>query len=519
MRLFQDRTHNKHGVVLLVRVRWLLVVLAVVVVEINSYELRRQQRPNRHFSSCCCWVKPPPSARFDLEAIEAFEESLLALDELKGSRPLGNEILFDDDDDVSTSSNNNVKLCTVPVELDQKRIDAAVTAVLAQADDETTMFSRSFCGTLVTEGRVCVDEQVVHRKSFLVRTGQILKVQLPTLADKVVNITAQNLPLDILFEDAHLIVLNKAAGMVVHPATGNWDGTVTNALAYYLKYDSPYGGGENFLAQRTVDSTNNSVVAAVDDNDDSNNGLSSLLSLRPGIVHRLDKGTTGVLVVAKTGTALAALSEQFASRQVKKTYLAVTVGNPGQHVVIDKPIGRHPIYRQRMRVVPDPHQKDSSGMTPQDRKRMMIQNKDNILTTSTTGTLSQSGRRALSLVDTIAFDGKLALVQVRIETGRTHQIRVHLQDRHTPIYGDDIYGLTDWNKRLSKTHAVERPLLHAYKLQLQHPVTGATMTFQAPLANDMRKIAKAIYPQGEEEMPLAFGTTAIMAENYKKVSE
>jgi 23S rRNA pseudouridine1911/1915/1917 synthase len=193
------------------------------------------------------------------------------------------------------------------------------------------------------------------------------------------------------------------------------------------------------------------------------------------------------LVVAKTTQALGALSAAFAARKVKKTYTAITVGNPGKRVVIDKPIGRHPIHRQRMRVVPDPHKRDSSGMAPKDRLAA-----------------SKAGRRALSFVDTLAFDGKLSFVQVRIETGRTHQIRVHLQDRHTPVYGDDVYGIADWNKRLSKTYAIARPLLHAYRLEVDHPVTGERMVFTAPMAADMKKIANNIWPDGAAELPEAF---------------
>jgi 23S rRNA pseudouridine1911/1915/1917 synthase len=132
------------------------------------------------------------------------------------------------------------------------------------------------------------------------------------------------------------------------------------------------------------------------------------------------------------------------------TYTAVTVGNPGKRAVMDKPIGRHPIHCQCMRVVPDPYRRDSSGMAPKDRL--------------VGPPSSKAGQRALSFVDTLAFDGKLSFVQVRIETGRTHQIRVHLEDRHTPVYGDHIDGIADWNKRLSKTHAIARPLLHAYRL-------------------------------------------------------
>jgi 23S rRNA pseudouridine1911/1915/1917 synthase len=175
---------------------------------------------------------------------------------------------------------------------------------------------------------------------------------------------------------------------------------------------------------------------------------------------------------------------------VKKTYLTVTVGNPGKQVVIDKPIGRHPVHRQRMRVVPDPHKRNSGGFAPKDRMTMQ--------------TTAQAGRRALSYVDTLCFDGKLSLAQVRIETGRTHQIRVHLQDRRTPVYGDDIYGLSDWNSRLSKVHQISRPLLHAYTLELQHPVTGESLHFRAPMAEDMERIVRTIWPQGLNERPDLF---------------
>jgi 23S rRNA-/tRNA-specific pseudouridylate synthase len=153
---------------------------------------------------------------------------------------------------------------------------------------------------------------------------------------------------------------------------------VVNALAYYLANDSPYGTGD-----------------FVDDNVKMD--VNEAISLRPGIVHRLDKGTTGILVVSKTGEALANLSAAFAARKVKKTYLAITVGNPGKHVVIDKPIGRHPIHRQRMRVVPDPHRKNSSGVTPKERIRI----KKMQMTSPSASSTAQTGRRALSYVDTL----------------------------------------------------------------------------------------------------------------------
>jgi len=270
--------------------------------------------------------------------------------------------------------------------------------------------------------------------------------------------------------------------MKVHPAAGNWDGTLVNALAYYLENESPYGSGE-FVNNPDLNEANSGNNVK-----DANDG--EIVYFRPGIVHRLDKGTTGIIVVAKTKVALAKLSEAFAARTVKKTYVAVTVGNPGKRVKIDKPIGRHPIHRQKMRVVPEPGKKNSSGFTAFDR--------------SSTPSLSIAGRRALSFVDTKAFDGKLSVVEVKIETGRTHQIRVHLQDRHTPIYGDDVYGLSDWNKVLSKKYKISRPLLHAQRLEMTHPVSGEHKVFTAPMADDMKTIAANVWPQGREERPDLF---------------
>jgi 23S rRNA pseudouridine1911/1915/1917 synthase len=422
-----------------------------------------------------CWVKPPPTAGMDLEAIEAAETKRMNTEVLSGDQDLDQD---DEELDLEESS-TEVKFYAIPPELDNKRIDLVITALEPE-------LSRSFCGKLVSDKRVRLVSDgkgtVIDRKSFKVEAGQKLQISFPS-DERVTEIVAQDIPLDIIFEDEHMIVLNKAANMVVHPAAGNWDGTVVNALAYYLS-KSPMGTGD------FVD-TDGKIRSETSKDVDVDGTEGEIISFRPGIVHRLDKGTTGVLIVAKTTQALAALSHSFASRRVKKTYLTITVGNPGKRVKIDKPIGRHPINRQRMRVVPDPHKKDSRGSSPRDR---MIEDR----------TPSQAGRRALSYVDTIAFDGKLSLVQVRIETGRTHQIRVHLQDRHTPVYGDEVYGLSDWNKRLSKTHQIQRPLLHAYKLEIEHPVTNELMVFIAPLAEDMMVVAKAVYPQGAEELPAIF---------------
>jgi len=386
-----------------------------------------------------------------------------------------------------SAEDDSIQILSVPDKLKGKRIDA-VLAKLMEPE-----LSRSACGNLIAEG--CVyqivtkegteDKLLLNRKAFKVEAGMTLRVTLPK-KERPDEIIAQNIPLKIIYEDDHMVVINKAAGMVVHPAAGNWDGTVVNALAYYLANESPYGAG---------DFVGNDGKTQLNGNGGSDGCDDEVNSLRPGIVHRLDKGTTGILIVSKTAEALTKLSEAFASRKVKKTYLAVTVGNPGKRVRIDKPIGRHPIHRQRMRVVPDPHRKNSSGIAPKDRLRFH---------SSLPSSPSKAGRRALSFVDTLKFDEKLSLVQVRIETGRTHQIRVHLQDRHTPIYGDDVYGISDWNKRLRKAHGIERPLLHAHRLEIGHPITGEHMVFVAPMSADMVSIAKGIWPDGPNVIPDAY---------------
>lgn len=433
-------------------------------------------------------AKPSPISNFDLSSIEDFEAAMDLQDELASSDdgvPDGTCNNGDGGGGNISTRNDSVHILSVPDNLKGKRIDAVLAALMEPK------LSRSACGNLVAGG--CVNQIVIkngaenevllNRKSFKVEAGMAVKVTLPK-NERPDEIIAQNIPLNILYEDEHMIVINKEAGMVVHPAAGNWDGTVVNALAYYLANESPYGAGD-FLGSDGTTSLNGNT----DEMDDE------ATSLRPGIVHRLDKGTTGVLVVSKTTEALTKLSAAFAGRKVKKTYLALTVGNPGKRVVIDKPIGRHPIHRQRMRVVPDPHRKNSSGIAPKDRLRFQ---------SSVASSLSQSGRRALSFVDTLKFDGKLSVVQVRIKTGRTHQIRVHLQDRHTPIYGDDVYGISDWNKRLVKAHGIERPLLHAHRLEIDHPITGESMVFVAPMAVDMVSIAKTIWPGGADVLPAAY---------------
>lgn len=434
---------------------------------LQSFSHRQHRLSRNSHPSSIVWAKPPPTSNFDLASVEAFEAIVDCEDNLHSIDD------FNNGDDQSLSvEDNNTRILFIPQHLDGKRLDAALAALMEP------QLSRSACGKMIADG--CVNqvtieqakeiEILLNRKSFKAEAGMILRVSMPKneIPDKIVK---QNIPLNIIYEDEHMIVINKDAGMVVHPAAGNWDGTVVNALAYYLANESPYGLGD-FVGDVDVDA-----------------GTDCILDLRPGIVHRLDKGTTGILIVSKTKETHAILSAAFAQRDVKKTYLAIAVGNPGKRVAIDKAIGRHPVHRQRMRVVPDRNRNNSYGVTP--KKKLQYSS-------------SQSGKRAISFVDTLQFDGKLSVVQVRIETGRTHQIRVHLQDRHTPIYGDDVYGISDWNKRLLKAHNIERPLLHAHRLEINHPVTGQHMIFVAPMARDMASIAKVIWPDGVNMLPDAF---------------
>jgi len=223
------------------------------------------------------------------------------------------------------------------------------------------------------------------------------------------DLAPESIPLTILYEDEDVIVINKPAGMVVHPAPGNWSGTFVNALLGHCETLEVSEG-----------------------------------SLRPGIVHRLDKETSGVLLAAKTLLAQQRLIELFAGRQVYKEYLAICCGNPGKGK-IDLPIGRHPIHRQKMAI------------------------------------LKEKGKPALTHYETLSFDGALSSVKIILATGRTHQIRVHMLHLDTPILGDSTYGQPSINKK----YKAERQLLHAYRLRLPHPLTGKEMEFEAPVPADL----------------------------------
>lgn len=268
--------------------------------------------------------------------------------------------------------------------------------------------SRSRIQSLIREQHITVNGAPVKPRDA-VKEGDLINVVIPEALP--LENEAQDIAIDVLHEDDDLIVINKAHGMVVHPAAGNPNGTLVNALLHHCRGKlSGIGGVE-----------------------------------RPGIVHRLDKDTSGCLVVAKSDAAHRSLVEQFSERStMEKIYLAVTRGvpKPDKDTVFTH-IGRHPVNRQKMAVVNPPGGK--AAITDYEVKGV----------DHSTGT---------------------ALVQCLLHTGRTHQIRVHLHHKGTPIVGDPIYG-----KSSHKPGLPERLMLHAWKLSFRHPVTGRTVAFEAPI--------------------------------------
>ena len=287
------------------------------------------------------------------------------------------------------------------------RLDA-VLATLSGA-------SRSQVAGWIAGGYVQVEGQPVTKASLKLRGGERLDVTPPPLPDA--RVEAEDLPLDVIYEDDHLIAVNKPPGMVTHPAPGVLSGTLVNALLGRM----PLPEQPDF---------------------DSDSGY------RPGIVHRLDKDTSGVIVVAKTVEAHARLAASFKDRETSKTYLAIAAGQWRAEgpVQVDAPIGRHPVQRQKMTV---------GGAHP---------------------------REAQTLFTPLAADpdghGRtLALVRAQPRTGRTHQIRVHLAHLGSPILGDAVYG------RPSET--MPRHALHAHFLTIPHPLTGKLLHLHAPAPDDL----------------------------------
>lgn len=260
------------------------------------------------------------------------------------------------------------------------------------------------------------------KSSYLLRDGDEVACRIPPPPSAEIEPEAG--ALDILYQDEHLVFLNKPAGLVVHPGAGRREGTLVHRLlARFPQVDGVGGRG------------------------------------RPGIVHRLDKDTTGVLAVALTDAAYVRLSRAFSRRKVDKRYLAVVFGDPGdEEIVIDAPVGRHPSRRKEM-------------------------------------TVHEGGRPARSRVKRLASAAGISLLEIRLETGRTHQIRVHLKHRGYPLVGDPVYGEARWKNLTgaakSASQSFDRPALHAWRLSLLHPLSGDELSIEAPPPNDLRRLWEA----------------------------
>jgi len=287
-----------------------------------------------------------------------------------------------------------------------------------------TGLSRSFVAGLIKNRTVLVAGKA-RKPGYRIRSGDEIRGTVPPLEQS--QLEPEPISLDIIYEDAHIAVINKGAGMVIHPAPGHKTGTLVHAMLYHFPGIAERGHCE-----------------------------------RPGIVHRLDKDTSGLLVVAKTVPAQNRLSEQFKARRVKKTYLALVYGNPEEDAgEIKLPIGRHPVYRKKMSVI------------------------------SRSARYAETGWRVAE-----RFSGA-SLLELDLLTGRTHQIRVHCAAVNMPIIGDPLYCSRSIKRRLEKSihdaaEDVSRQMLHAWKLSIDHPESGKRLSFTAPVPDDMSGLMKKL---------------------------
>jgi 23S rRNA pseudouridine1911/1915/1917 synthase len=275
--------------------------------------------------------------------------------------------------------------------------------------------SRSRLQSLIKEGRVTVDEKVVTKSGYILETGNVIEVQIPPV--ETTELIPEDIPLEIVFESDDLIVVNKPAGMVVHPAFGHARGTLVHAVLAHAPQMEGIGG-----------------------------------ELRPGIVHRLDKDTSGLIIVAKNDRSLRWLQDQFRLHKVEKIYLALVDGHlPTPEGRIEAPIGRDPSHRQKMAIVP-----------------------------------AKKGREAITEYFTREVFPHHTLVEAHLLTGRTHQIRLHLSFLGCPIVGDTVYG------HRNPSISIERQFLHAAKMSILLPGETVKRTFEAKLPEDLQSVLETL---------------------------
>lgn len=295
-----------------------------------------------------------------------------------------------------------------------KRLDAFLA--------ENTDLSRSAAAKLIESGAVTVNGKKTEKK-YLIKEGDEAEVILPEVEEY--EAVPENIPLNVIFEDSDIIVINKPSGMVVHPAPGNYTGTLVNALLHHCK--------------------------------DSLSGIGGVM--RPGIVHRIDKDTSGLLVVAKNDASHRALSEELGYHGIEREYHALVRGGfKEESGTVDLPIGRHPVDRKKMAVI-------KSG---------------------------EGAREAVTHYEVLRSYGQISYLKLKLETGRTHQIRVHMSYLGHALLGDEVYSST--KIPFEKQHAplFDGQILHAKRLSLTHPRTGERMTFECELPDNFKKLIEIL---------------------------
>lgn len=284
-----------------------------------------------------------------------------------------------------------------------KRIDSFLNEVIEDA-------TRSYIQKIIDGGYVEITGKKTTKSGNKLKGTETIVVNLPE--DETLDLIPENIPLEIIYEDSDIVVINKASNMVVHPAHGNYNGTLVNALLYHIKDLSTING-----------------------------------VIRPGIVHRLDKDTSGVIVVAKHDEAHTTLSDMFKEKTLEKTYVCIAKG----------------IFKDKSGRI-----ETLIGRDPRDRKKMAV--------------VTENGKIAISNYEVLDESKNYSLVKVRIETGRTHQIRVHMKSLNHPILGDATYG--------NSTDGIARQMLHAYRLKFTHPISKKEMVVTAPIPEDFKRAAK-----------------------------
>ncbi|MFR1675251.1 MAG: RluA family pseudouridine synthase [Fusobacterium sp.] len=284
-----------------------------------------------------------------------------------------------------------------------KRIDSFLNEVIEDA-------TRSYIQKIIDGGYVEITGKKTTKSGNKLKGTETIVVNLPE--DETLDLIPEDIPLEIIYEDSDIVVINKAPNMVVHPAHGNYNGTLVNALLYHIKDLSTING-----------------------------------VIRPGIVHRLDKDTSGVIVVAKHEEAHTTLSDMFKEKTLEKTYVCIAKG----------------IFKDKSGRI-----ETLIGRDPRDRKKMAV--------------VTENGKIAISNYEVLDESKNYSLVKVRIETGRTHQIRVHMKSLNHPILGDATYG--------NSTDGIARQMLHAYRLKFTHPISKKEMVVTAPIPEDFKRALK-----------------------------